>query len=162
MGILVGDRLPDATMVRIGADGEPEPVQLEAVLKGRKVVIFALPGAFTRTCSAAHLPSFMRAADSLREKGVEEIICIAVNDPFVLDAWGEATGAKAAGISFLGDAEGQLTHALGMAFDAPARGLIGRSNRYAALVEDGVVAAVQVDEPGVCDLSAGDKFIETL
>jgi len=162
MGLSVGDRLPGARMVRIGANGEPETVQLDEVLKGRKVVIFALPGAFTRTCSAAHLPSFMRAAGALREKGVEEIICIAVNDPFVLDAWGEATGAKAAGISFLGDAEGQLTRALGMAYDAPERGLIGRSNRYAALVEDGVVTAVQVDEPGVCDLSTGDRFIETL
>ena len=162
MGISVGDRLPGARMVRIGADGGPETVQLDEVLRGRKVVIFALPGAFTRTCSSAHLPSFMRAAGALRKKGVDEIICIAVNDAFVLDAWGEATGAKAAGISFLGDAEGQLTRALGMAYDAPERGLIGRSNRYAALVEDGVVTAVQVDEPGVCDLSTGEKFLEAL
>ncbi|WP_212523778.1 peroxiredoxin [Actibacterium sp. MT2.3-13A] len=162
MGISVGDRLPAVTMVRIGADGGPEAVPLDVVLKGRKVVIFALPGAFTRTCSAAHLPSFMRAADAFREKGVEEIICIAVNDAFVLDAWGEATGAKAAGITFLGDAEGQLTRTLGMSFDAPAIGLIGRSSRYAALVEDGVVRAVQVDEPGVCDLTTGEKFLEAV
>ncbi|MGC9369475.1 MAG: peroxiredoxin [Paracoccaceae bacterium] len=162
MGISVGDRLPEATMVRMGANGRPEPVQLGEVLRGRRVVVFGLPGAFTGTCSTSHLPSFMRTAQAFREKGVDGIICIAVNDAFVLDAWGEATGAKAAGITFLGDAEGQLTNALGMAFDAPAIGLIGRSNRYAALVEDGVVTAVQVDDPGVCDVSTGERFLEAV
>lgn len=162
MGISVGDRLPEARMVRMGADGAPETVQLSDVLRGRKVVIFGLPGAYTGPCSTIHLPSFMRTAEAFREKGVEEIICISVNDPFVLAAWSEASGGKAAGISFLGDAEGQLTNALGMAFDAPAIGLMGRSNRYAALVEDGVVTAAQVDEPGVCDLSRGEKLLEVI
>lgn len=162
MGISVGDRLPEAAMTQMGAEGRPEPVQLSQVLAGRKVVIFALPGAYTGACSTVHLPSFMRTADDIRAKGVDEIICIAVNDAFVLDAWGEATGAKAAGIRFLGDAEGQLTNALGMAFDAPVIGLMGRSNRYAALVEDGVVTAVSIDEPGVCDVSTGERFLEAL
>ena len=99
---------------------------------------------------------------AFREKGVEEIICVAVNDPFTLKAWGESTGATEAGISMLGDAEGQLTNALDMAFTAPHLGLIGRSNRYAALIEDGVVTAVNVDEPGVCDISTGEKFLETI
>ncbi len=161
MGISVGDKLPDARMVRMGEDG-PENVQFQDVLKGRKVVIFALPGAFTGPCSTIHLPSFIRTADQFREKGVDEIICIAVNDPFALKAWGEATGATEAGISLLGDAEAQLTNALDMAFTAPHIGLIGRSNRYAAIVEDGVVTAVSVDDPGVCDVSTGEKFLATL
>lgn len=161
MTISKGDRLPDVTMTRLGTDG-PETVQLADVLNGRKVVIFALPGAFTRGCTAQHLPSFIRTADAFRAKGVEEIVCIAVNDPFALDAWAEATGGKAAGIAFLGDSEGVLTRALGMEFSAPAIGLIGRSNRYAALVEDGVVTAVQADAPGECDLSTGERFLEAI
>jgi len=161
MTISKGDRLPDVTMTRIGAEG-PETVQLSEVLEGRKVILFGLPGAFTRGCSQVHVPSFIRTADKLREKGVDEIVCIAVNDPFVMDAWAEQTGGKAAGIAFLGDAAGELTRALGMEFSAPAIGLIGRSNRYAALVEDGVVTLVQIDEPGQCDLSTGERFLEAM
>lgn len=161
MGITVGDKLPDARMVRMGAEG-PENVQFQDVLAGRKVVVFGLPGAYTGPCSTSHIPSFMRTADGFRAKGVEDIICIAVNDPFTLTAWAKDTGADEAGISMLGDAEGELTNALDMAFTAPHLGLIGRSNRYAALVEDGVVTAVNVDEPGVCDISTGEKFLETL
>jgi peroxiredoxin len=93
---------------------------------------------------------------------VDEIVCIAVNDPFVLDAWAESTGGKAAGIAFLGDSEGALTRALGMEFSAPPIGLIGRSNRYAALVEDGVVTFVQVDAPGQCDLTTGERLLEAM
>ena len=161
MGISVGDKLPDARMTRMTAEG-PEAVQLADVLKGRKVVVFGLPGAFTGPCSTIHLPSFMKTADDFRAKGVEEIICIAVNDPFTLAAWGEHTGATEAGISMLGDAEAQLTNALDMAFTAPPIGLIGRSNRYAAVVEDGVVTAVNVDEPGVCDISTGEHLLSKL
>lgn len=161
MTISNGDRLPDVTMTRMGPDG-PETVQLADVLDGRKVVVFGLPGAFTRGCSAVHLPSFIRTADAFRAKGVDEIVCIAVNDPFVMDAWAETTGGKAAGIAFLGDSEGRLTHALGMEFSAPEIGLIGRSNRYAALIEDGVVKAVQIDDPGQCDLSTGERFLEAI
>jgi len=161
MTISKGDRLPDVTMTRIGAEG-PETVQLSEVLEGRKVILFGLPGAFTRGCSQVHVPSFIRTADKLRKKGVDEIVCIAVNDPFVMDAWAEQTGGKAAGIAFLGDAAGELTRALGMEFSAPAIGLIGRSNRYAALVDDGVVTLVQIDEPGQCDLSTGERFLEAM
>ncbi|MEX5727500.1 peroxiredoxin [Rhodovulum iodosum] len=161
MTISKGDRLPDVTMTRVGVEG-PETVQLAEVLKGRKVVVFGLPGAFTRGCTSAHLPSFIRTADAFRGKGVDEIVCIAVNDPFALNAWAEATGGKAAGISFLGDSEGKLTHALGMEFSAPAIGLIGRSNRYAALVEDGVVTVAQVDAPGECNLSTGEELLAAI
>jgi peroxiredoxin len=161
MSLAVGDRLPDATLTVMGADG-PETVQLADRLKGRKVVLFALPGAFTGPCSTAHVPSFIRTADAFRAKGVEEIICIAVNDPFVLKAWGEATGATAAGITMLGDSEGKLTHALGMEFTAPQLGLIGRSNRYALVLEDGTITHANIDKPGVCDISTGEALLAKL
>jgi len=161
MGISEGQRLPDAKLVTMGADG-PETVDLAARIKGRKVVLFALPGAFTGPCSTVHMPSFVRTAAAFRGKGVEEIICIAVNDPFVLKAWGEATGATKAGIVLLGDADGGFTKALGMDFTAPHLGLVGRSNRYAAVLDDGVVVKLHVDKPGECDISTGESLLADL
>jgi glutaredoxin/glutathione-dependent peroxiredoxin len=161
MTISVGDRLPDADLVTMGANG-PEMVSLSQRLKGRKVVVFALPGAYTGTCSTAHVPSFIRTADKFRAKGVDEILCISVNDPFALKAWGESTGATKAGITHLGDAEGKLTRAVGMEFSAPHLGLIGRSNRYALVVEDGVVTKASIDKPGECNISTGEALLETL
>lgn len=158
MTLAVGERLPEASLTVMGAEG-PEAVNLADRLKGRKVVVFALPGAFTGPCTTAHVPSFIRTADAFRAKGVEEIICIAVNDPFVLKAWGESTGATAAGITMLGDSEGKLTHALGMEFTAPQLGLIGRSNRYALVLEDGVITQANIDEPGVCNISTGEALL---
>jgi peroxiredoxin len=145
----------------MGEDG-PEMVDLAARLAGRKAVVFALPGAYTGPCTTAHVPSFIRTADAFRAKGVDEIICIAVNDPFTLAAWGESTGATAAGITMLGDADGALTHALGMEFTAPQLGLIGRSNRYAVLLDDGVITHANVDKPGTCDISTGEALLATL
>lgn len=160
MTIKVGDTLPDATLTAFGAEG-PEQVELSSKTKGRKVVIFAVPGAYTPTCHSAHVPSFIRTKDAFAGKGVDEIICIAVNDPFVLKAWGEDTGATAAGITMLGDAEGAFTKAIGMDFTAPPVGLIGRSQRYAMIVEDGVVKAMGVEAgPGECELSAGEALLE--
>lgn len=161
MTLSVGERLPEAEMVRMGADG-PETVRLGELLAGRKVVVFALPGAFTGPCSTIHLPSFIAVMDDLKAKGVDEVICIAVNDPFVLAAWGKETGATEAGITLLGDADGSFTKALGMDFTAPPIGLIGRSNRYALLLQDGVITVSQVDDPGVCDISTGDKFLAAM
>lgn len=161
MTISKGDRFPAATLRQIGPEG-PEAVELADKMKGRKVVIFALPGAFTGPCSTIHVPSFIRTAPAFAAKGVDEIICIAVNDPFALKAWGEQTGATAAGITMLGDSEGVLTHALGMEFTAPALGLIGRSNRYAVVVEDGVVTYANVDKLGECNISTGEMLLETL
>jgi glutaredoxin/glutathione-dependent peroxiredoxin len=161
MTLAIGQKMPDAAMSVMGPEG-PAVVQLSDKLKGRKTVVFALPGAFTGPCSTSHIPSFIRTIDAFKAKGVEEVICIAVNDPFVLKAWGEATGATAAGIVHLGDADGSFTKGLGMDFTAPAIGLFGRSNRWAALVEDGVITALSVDEPGVCDISTGEKFLETI
>lgn len=161
MTLKTGDRFPDATLVEPGPDG-PRTVRLSERLSGRRVVLFGLPGAFTGTCSTAHMPSFVRTASEFRDRGVDEIICVSVNDPFVLQAWAAASGAADAGITLLGDADGALTRRLGMAFSAPAIGLIGRSNRYAVVLEDGIIMHANVDEPGVCDISRGEQLLEVL
>ena len=159
MTIAPGSALPDATLMQMGADG-PAPVTLSDRLKGRKVVIFGLPGAYTGTCTTAHVPSFIRTKDALAAKGVDEIICISVNDPFVMGAWGEATGATAAGISMLGDATAEFTKAIGMDFTAPPVGLIDRSKRYSMLVDDGTVTILNEEaNPGQCELSAGETLL---
>ncbi len=159
MTIAQGDTLPEATMVKLGNEG-PEQVALSDHTKGKKVVIFAVPGAFTPTCHSAHVPSFIRTKDQFMEKGVDEIICVSVNDPFVLKAWGEATGATDAGITMLGDSDSAFTKAIGMDFDAPPAGLVARSKRYAMLVEDGKVSTLHVEEsPGVCEISGGEALL---
>ncbi|MDP4990386.1 MAG: peroxiredoxin [Marivita lacus] len=162
MTIAPGDTLPAATLVKMGADG-PEAVSLADHAKGKKLVIFAVPGAFTPTCHAAHVPSFIRTKDQFMAKGVDEIICVSVNDPFVLKAWGESTGATEAGITMLGDAESTFTKAIGLDFDAPPAGLIARSKRYAMIVDDGTVTTLHVEEsPGVCEVSGGESLLKEL
>ena len=162
MTISEGDRLPEATLTRLGANG-PETVTLGAITKGRKVVIFAVPGAYTGVCTTAHVPSFIRTKAKFDAKGVDEIVCLSVNDPFVMGAWGESTGATKAGISMLGDAAGALTKAIGMDFDAPPAGLIGRSKRYAMFVDDGVVKVLHLEaSPGVCETSGGEAMLEAI
>ncbi|WP_306152280.1 peroxiredoxin [Roseovarius sp. MMSF_3281] len=162
MSISKGDKLPEATLAQMGGDG-PEQVELSDKVKGRKVVIFAVPGAYTPTCHSAHVPSFIRTKDQFDAKGVDEIICISVNDPFVMGAWGEATGAADAGITMLGDPESAFTKAIGMEFTAPPAGLIARSKRYAMVVEDGVVTALNEEEsPGACEVSAGEALLEAV
>lgn len=162
MSISTGDTLPDATLAELGADG-PAPVELGDKLKGRKVVIFAVPGAFTPTCHSAHMPSFVRNKDQFDAKGVDEVICVAVNDPFVMDAWADATGAHDAGITMLSDPEGTFTKAIGMKFDAPPVGLLSRSKRYAMLVEDGKVTLLnQEEDPGVCEVSGGEALLAAM
>ncbi|AUQ59678.1 peroxiredoxin [Phaeobacter inhibens] len=160
--ISVGETLPEATLTRMGDEG-PEQVSMAELTKGRTVAIFAVPGAFTPTCHSAHVPSFIRNKDALTAKGVDEIICIAGNDPFVMKAWSEATGAGAAGITMLSDAECGFTDAIGMRLDAPAAGLIGRSLRYAMLARDGKVEIMNAeDNPGQCELSAGEALLEAM
>ncbi len=162
MTISQGDTLPDATLVQMGAEG-PAPVQMADKLRGRKVVVFAVPGAFTPTCHSAHVPSFVRTKDQFMNKGVDEIICVSCNDPFVMKAWGEATGAEAAGITMLADASSEFTKAIGMDFDAPPAGLVARSKRYAMIVDDGKVSVLQAEEnPGVCETSGGEALLENL
>ena len=162
MTIAQGDTLPEATRVKMGAEG-PEAVSLANHAKGKKVVILAVPGAFTPTCHSAHVPSFIRTRDQFAAKGVDEIICVSVNDPFVMKAWGESTGATEAGITMLGDAESAFTKAIGMDFSAPPVGLIARSKRYAMIVDDGVVTTLHVEEsPGVCEVSGGEALLAEL
>ncbi len=162
MSISIGDTLPEASFTRMGAAG-PEQVSLGDLTKGRKVVLFAVPGAYTPTCHSAHVPSFVRTKDALAAKGVEEIICISVNDPFVMKQWGEDTGATAAGITMLADAQSTFTNEIGMAFDAPPAGLVARSKRYAMLVEDGKVTQFNPEEaPSTCEISAGETLLGQL
>jgi glutaredoxin/glutathione-dependent peroxiredoxin len=158
MTIAIGSALPDASLLRMGENGA-EAVTLSSKLKGRKVVIFGLPGAYTGTCSTAHVPSFIRTAPKFAEKGVDEIICVAVNDPFVMKAWGEATGAAAAGIAMLGDADSAFSKAIGMTFDVPPLGFFARSKRYALLAEDGVVTQFNPETGPGCEISAGEYLL---
>ena len=159
MAITEGADLPEATFTALGPDG-PAQVSLSDKTKGRKVVIFAVPGAFTPTCHSAHVPSFIRTRDGFAAKGVDEIICVSVNDPFVMKAWDEATGAGAAGITMLADPDAAFTRAIGMNFDAAPVGLLSRSRRYAMLVENGKVTALNVEEgPGACEISAGEALL---
>ncbi len=159
MAISVGDTLPDANFLMMTEEG-PASVNLTDKTSGRKVVIFGLPGAYTGTCSTAHVPSFIRTKSDFDGKGVDEIICLSVNDPFVMQAWGKDTGATDAGLTFLADADGGFTKAIGLSFDAPPVGLLGRSQRYAMLVEDGKVSVLNVEEgPGVCEVTAGESLL---
>ena len=153
-----GDTLPQGTLLQMTQDG-PAAVDLAQYATGR-AAIFALPGAYTGTCSTQHVPSFIRTADQFRAKGVDRIVCVSVNDPFVMGAWAKDTGAEAAGLTFLSDADGAFTEAMGMSFDAPAAGMFGRSKRYAMLVENGTITALEVEEsPGQCSISGGESLL---
>jgi glutaredoxin/glutathione-dependent peroxiredoxin len=160
--ISVGDTLPEVNLQRLGEAG-PEQVSVADLTKGRKVVIFAVPGAYTPTCHSAHVPSFIRTKDAFAAKGVDEVICVSVNDPFVMKAWGETTGAANAGINMLADGTGAFTAALNMAFDAPPAGLMARSKRYALLAENGVVKVLHLEEsPGACEISGGEALLAAI
>ncbi|RJL06512.1 peroxiredoxin [Paracoccus aestuarii] len=161
MTITVGDKLPQGDLLQVG-DAGPESVSLADLTQG-KVALFGLPGAFTGTCTNAHMPSFVRNADAIRAKGVDRIVCVTVNDPFVAKAWAEQTGATDAGIQVMADADGSVTKAMGLDFDAPPVGFFGRCKRFAAVVENGVLTAIDVeDSPGTCSVSAGEALLEKL
>ncbi|MFQ5624719.1 MAG: peroxiredoxin [Paracoccaceae bacterium] len=162
MTISVGDRLPDSEFL-IKRDGAPATLPVSEVFDGRRVVLFGVPGAFTPTCHAAHLPSFIRTARAFRGKGVDTIACVSVNDVHVMQMWGETTGAAAAGIVMLADAASAFTTAIGMDFDAPPVGMYRRSKRYSMLVEDRVVKILTVEEKrGVCEATAGETLLGRL
>ena len=161
MSISVGDSLPDASLQKIGAEG-PEAVSVKDLTAGRKVVIFAVPGAFTPTCHSAHVPSFIRTMDKLKDKGVDEVVCVSVNDAFVMKTWGEATGATEAGITMLADGMGEFTEKLGLGFDAAPVGLKGRSKRYAMMAEDGVVKVYHPETGKGCEISGGEAMVDAL
>ncbi len=162
MTIATGDKLPQASFLEKTAAGIA-PVTSDALLAGRKVALFGLPGAYTGTCSTLHVPSFIRVADKLRAAGIDDIVCVSVNDPHVMLAWGEATGATEAGIRMFSDADGAFTRALGLDFTAPAAGLFGRSKRYALYAEDGVVRILHLEpSPGECDISGGESLLAAI
>lgn len=152
MAVSVGDRIPDVELRTMGAEG-PEKVRTGEVLGRGKVVLFAVPGAFTPGCSKIHLPGYVEHGDELRAKGVGTIACVAVNDPWVMQAWGQAHGVGD-GILMLADGNAEFTRAMGLEWDATGAGLGLRSQRYAAVIEDGVVKSLDVEpKPGV-DVSA--------
>ena len=162
MTISVGDTLPEASLIKMGESG-PETVSIADRTKGQKTVIFGLPGAYTSTCTSAHVPSFIRTAEAFRAKGVDHIICFAVNDPFVMQSWANSTGGDAAGIEFLADADAAFTKALGLAFTAPPVGFYDRTVRHAMYVEDGVVKVLNLEEArGVCEMTAGETLLDQI
>jgi peroxiredoxin len=161
MTIAVGDRLPAATFKVRTAEGLGD-MTTEQLCRGKKVVLFAVPGAFTPTCSAKHLPSFRDHLDQLKAKGVDTVACVAVNDAFVLDAWARHNNVQGK-ILMLADGNATFTKAIGLDFDASGAGLGTRSRRYAMLVEDGVVKALNVEEsPGVMEVSGADRILAAL
>jgi peroxiredoxin (alkyl hydroperoxide reductase subunit C) len=160
MTVKPGDTLPDATLSRVTAS-DPEPVQVADFFHGRKIVLFAVPGAFTPTCSAQHLPSFLHNIEAIRAKGVDEVACVAVNDPFVLKAWAEDQGIDG-DVTMLADGSGLFTHAIGMDFDLVSRGLGVRSQRYAMIVDDGRITHLGVEPPGAFGVSSGEAVLEAL
>jgi len=161
MMISVGARLPEATFTTMGSNG-PEPVTTAQVFGGKKVAAFAVPGAFTPTCHVQHLPGFLKGFEAFKAKGVDAVACIAVNDVFVLDAWAKQSGADGK-ILFLADGNGDFTRAAGMTLDASGVGLGERSQRYAMLVEDGVVKALNVEEaPASAVISNAEELLKSL
>ena len=160
MSIKVGDRLPNATF-RVMTTGGPRPKTTDDVFKGKKVALFAVPGAFTPTCSNLHLPSFLNNIDSFNAKGAS-VAMTSVNDVFVMEAWKKASGAGDK-IEFLADGNGEFAKGVGMDFDGSGNGLGVRSKRYSMLVDDGVVKALNIeDAPGKCDLTSGEALLKQI
>jgi glutaredoxin/glutathione-dependent peroxiredoxin len=160
MGIQVGDKIPDVILRTVAAGRERE-VSTGELFRGKRAVLFAVPGAFTPTCSDYHLPGFVELADQIRARGVDLIACVAVNDHFVMDAWGKARDVGDR-ILMLADGNGDFARAVGMDADVSRFGLGVRSRRYSALVEDGVVKAIHLDQPGRFELSSAEKILEAL
>ena len=160
MTIKVGDRIPSVTLMQM-QDGGPKPVSTDELFKGRKVALFALPGAFTPTCSAKHLPGFIQKHDALKAKGVDTIACLSVNDAFVMGAWGAQQGAGDK-VAMLADGNGDFTRAVGLEMDGSKFGMGKRSQRYSMIVEDGVVKALNVEAPGAFEVSSADHMMALL
>jgi peroxiredoxin len=160
MAIKVGDAIPDVSLRAVTATGV-QTVSTREFFKGKKVVLFALPGAFTPTCSAQHLPGFVAKADEFKAQGVHEIACISVNDHFVMDAWAKASnvGGK---VTLLADGNAQFAQAVGLTLDGSGFGLGTRSQRYAAVVEDGIVRKLAVEKPSQFEVSSAEAVLKEL
>ena len=159
MSIQVGDPLPDVPLTVATADG-PKPTTSGEFFKGKRVALFAVPGAFTPTCSARHLPSYVDKAAELKAKGIDEIACISVNDPFVMAAWGQRDGSE--DITMLADGNGEFANAIGLMMDGSKFGLGQRSQRYSMIVDDGIVEQLNVEAPGEYRASSAENMIDQL
>ena len=159
MTIQVGDRLPDVPLAAATPEG-PQPTTSGEFFKGKKVALFAVPGAFTPTCSARHLPSYVEKAAELKAGGIDEIACIAVNDPFVMAAWNKSDGSE--DITMLSDGNGAFAEAIGLEMDASKFGMGKRSQRYSMIVNDGVVEQLNVEGPGEYRASSAEYMLEQL
>ena len=160
MAIQVGDKVPSTTLQHM-TDSGPADISTDEVFGGKKVVLFALPGAFTPTCSAKHLPGFVQQAEAIRAKGVDTIACLSVNDAFVMGAWGKDQGVEDK-VLMLADGSADLTKALGLELDLNSRGFGLRSQRYAMIVDDGVVTAVNVEQGGAFEVSSAEAILAAL
>src|SRR5262245_14552680 len=160
MSIKVGDQMPTGQFTRMGANG-PEPVKTDDLFRGKKVVLFSVPGAFTPTCSAKHLPGFVANADALKKKGIDTIACMAVNDVFVMKAWGES-GKAGDKVMMLADGNGEYARALGLELDATKFGMGQRSKRFSVIVDDGVVKQLNVEAPGEFNVSSAETALKQL
>jgi glutaredoxin/glutathione-dependent peroxiredoxin len=159
MAIKEGDKIPAATLHTM-RDGKPAAVSTSELFDGKKVVVFAVPGAFTPTCSMAHLPGYVVHADAIKAKGVDSIVCLSVNDAFVMDAWGKDKNAEH--LMMVGDGNGAFTKAVGLEMDGSGFGLGTRSQRYAMVVENGVVKKLAVEAPGKLDVSKAESILAGL
>lgn len=159
MTIAVGDTLPDVKLIKVGPDGN-EPVQTGEYFKGRKVALFSVPGAFTPTCSAKHLPGYVEKAAELKAKGVDEIVCTAVNDAFVMKNWGAANGSP--DVTMLADGNGDFVKALGLVMDGTGFGMGLRGQRFSMVLDDGVVSELNVEGPGEFKVSAAEFMLDQL
>ena len=160
MAIGIGEHIPSTTLIKATAEG-PQPVQSDDYFAGRRVALFSVPGAFTPTCSARHLPGFVEKADQLKAKGVDEIACTAVNDAFVLSAWAKSAEAEQS-VTMIADGNGDFVEALGLASDFSKYGMGKRGQRFAMVVNDGVVEQLHVEEPGAFNVSSADYMLERL
>ena len=159
MTIQVGDRLPDVPLAIATADG-PQQTTASEYFAGKKVALFAVPGAFTPTCSARHLPSYVEKARELKDSGIDEIACVSVNDPFVMAAWGERDGSP--DITMLADGNGAFSDAIGLSMDGAKFGMGKRSQRYSMLVHDGVVEQLNVEAPGEYRASSAEHLLDQM
>ena len=160
MTIKVGDKIPSVTLMEM-QDGKPAAVKTDDFFKGRRVALFALPGAFTPTCSAKHVPGFVSNHDALKARGVDAIACVSVNDAFVMGAWGKDQNAGGK-VHMLADGNGEFTRAVGLEFDASKFGMGRRSQRYSMIVDNGVVTSLNVEEPGAFEVSSADHMLGLL
>jgi peroxiredoxin len=159
--IAVGDKLPDAQLRYFDSEGNMKEMGVEQLCKGKKVVLFAVPGAFTPTCSSKHLPGFVDKADEIKAKGIDTIACISVNDAFVMDAWGKTVGAGDK-VMMLADGNGEFAKALGVELDLMDKGLNIRSRRYCMMVEDQVIKTLNLEEGGAFTVSSAESILEIL